>query len=135
MRYPITLLGQQRRPIVSVMAESPSGVRVVLDALVDSGSDITLFPISLAERLKLDLTGIAPVPIQTALGPTAAYLPSELLLELRRPPQVVRWKATIGFLPRSMAYGILGTKGFFEHFDFHLWHRLAHFDVEQGRDA
>ena len=55
MRYPITLLGQQRRPIVSVMAESPSG--------------------------------------------------------------------------------ILGTKGFFEHFDFHLWHRLAHFDVEQGRDA
>ena len=38
-------------------------------------------------------------------------------LELRRPPDVVRWKASVGFVDRTMCYAILGTRGFFEFFD------------------
>ena len=38
------------------------------------------------------------------------------MLELRRPPEIIRWRATIGFTERPMSYGILGTRGFFEFF-------------------
>ena len=49
----------------------------------------------------------------------------ELTLELRRLPEMIRWRATIGFTERPMSYGILGTRGFFEFF------RLA-YDARAG---
>ena len=105
------------RPIIPVLIESPSGQRLVVDALVDTGSDITLFPDSLARSLSIDLTGHPEHPVNSALGVAVTYSESEVALELRRAPgESFRWRATVGFLTRPMIYGILGTKGFFEFF-------------------
>jgi hypothetical protein len=87
----------------------------MVDALIDTGSDVTLFPEAVAAALHLDLSSRPLKPLSSALGVVAMYREAEVWLELRRPPdQTHRWRAVVGFLPRRMAFSILGTKGFFE---------------------
>ena len=117
MRFPTLIRQAIRRPIIAVTIHGPQGLSLQTDALIDTGSDVTLFSSDVARRLRIDLTGIPALPVMTAVGPVANYQPAELTLEIRRPPDSVRWIAQAGFLPRPMSLGILGTKGFFEDFD------------------
>lgn len=117
MKFPTLIRQTLRRPIIAVTIHGPSGLSLLTDALVDTGSDVTLFSSDVARRLKIDLTSLPALPVMTAVGPVASYQPFELTLELRRQPDVVRWTGQAGFLPRPMSLGILGTKGFFELFD------------------
>ena len=117
MQFPTLAKDQVRRPIVPVRLLGPNRHWSTIDALIDTGSDITLFPERLAERLGVDLTDIAEVPLTSALGTIATYRAVELTLELRRFPDTMRWQGVVGFLPRHMTYGLLGTRGFFEFFD------------------
>lgn len=129
MEFPTLLRENTRRPIVAVTIHGPHGLRLQTDALVDTGSDITLFSSDVAHRLKIDLNGISSLPLMTAVGPVAGYQPYELNLEIRRPPDVVRWTAKAGFLPRAMSLGILGTKGFFEFFDLNYSARNQRIEI------
>ena len=117
MQFPTLAKDQVRRPIVPVRLLGPNRRWSTIDALIDTGSDITLFPERLAERLGVNLTGIAEVPLTSALGTIATYRAVELTLELRRFPDTMRWQGVVGFLPRHVTYGLLGTRGFFEFFD------------------
>ena len=117
MEFPTLIRHNLDRPIIAVTIHGPHGLSLQIDALIDTGSDVTLFSSDVAQRLKIDLTGIPSLPVMTAVGPIATYQPFELTLEIRRPPDVVRWTGRAGFLPRPMSLGILGTKGFFEFFD------------------
>lgn len=117
MQFPTLIRQNLRRPIIAVTIHGPHGLSLQTDALIDTGSDVTLFSIDVARRLKIDLTGVTPLPVITAVGPVATYQPYDLILDIRRPPDVLRWTARAGFLPRPMSLGILGTKGFFEFFD------------------
>ncbi len=117
MQFPTLVRQAIRRPIIAVTIHGPHGLSLQTDALVDTGSDVTLFSIDVANRLKIDLTGLPSAPVMTAVGPIATYQPYHLELEIRRPPDVIRWIANAGFLPRPMSLSILGTKGFFEFFD------------------
>ena len=117
MQFPTLAKDQVRRPIVPVRLLGPNRRWSTIDALIDTGSDITLFPERLAERLGVNLTGIAEVPLISALGTIATYRAVELTLELRRFPDTMRWQGVVGFLPRHMTYGLLGTRGVFEFFD------------------
>ena len=117
MQFPTMATDGCYRPIIPVLIESPAGRRLIVDALVDTGSDVTLFPEAFAAALEINLGGQLRRPVTSALGIVAHYRQSEVLLELRRAPEeIVRWKATVGFLARRMAYGILGTRGMFEFF-------------------
>ena len=116
MQFPTLIRQQMRRPIIAVTIHSPSGLSLLTDALVDTGSDVTLFSSDIARRLKIDLAGVPSLPVMTAVGPVAEYQPFELALEIRRHPDVVRWTCRAGFLQRPMSLGILGTRGFFEFF-------------------
>jgi len=116
MRFPTMPIDGIRRPIIALHVESPNGKKILIDALVDMGSDLTLLPDDAARMLDIDLSNVSSSQILSALGTQASYKPYELVLELRRLPDVTRWKASVGFLARPMAYAILGTKGFFEFF-------------------
>lgn len=117
MQFPTLVRQNVDRPIIAVTIHGPHCLSLQTDALIDTGSDVTLFSIDVAHRLKIDLTGIPSLPVMTAVGPVATYQPFELTLEIRRPPDIIRWTGRAGFLPRPMSLGILGTKGFFEFFD------------------
>jgi hypothetical protein len=117
MRFPTLVHGGIRRPIVSVCVEAAPGNHIATDALVDMGADVTLLPQSVARDLGIDLTGAAEYRVTSPLGPGSKYRASVVVLELRRPHEVFRWRTTVGFVPRAMAYGILGTRGFFEFFN------------------
>ena len=129
MQFPTLIRQNLDRPIIAVTIHGPHGLSLQTDALIDTGSDVTLFSSDVAHRLKIDLTGLPELPVMTAVGPIATYQPFELTLEIRRPPEVVRWKGRVGFLPRPMSLGILGTKGFFEFFDMNYSHRNRRVEI------
>lgn len=120
MRFPTLTVRNCSRPVVSLVIESPHGSRILVDALVDAlvdtGSDVTLLTPHAADLLQLDLTDCPDVEIQSALGTTGSYRRLELNLELRRPPEVFRWRTPVGVVRRQLAYCILGIQGFFEYF-------------------
>lgn len=128
MRFPTTATRGQQRPLVALHAIAPNGRRIVVDALVDSGADLTLFTPAAAELLELDLTHIPETPISSAFGTVDSYQAVPLQLELRRPPDSLAWSANVGFVKRHLTYCILGTRGFFEFFRFH--YDVAHSQFE-----
>ncbi len=116
MRFPTSLRDGKLRPIVSVNVVISSGRSVLFDALVDTGSDVSLFPNSTAIRLGLDLIGQPTRTVTTAVGGQCQYWPCEVTLELRRFPETFRWNTKVGFVDHPMSYAVLGTRGLFEFF-------------------
>lgn len=117
MRYPTTVRETIHRPIVLLHVESPPGGRHInVDALVDTGADVSLLPSSMAAQLGIELSAAPQMPIGSPIGTSTTYRMSEVILELRRGPDIVRWRTNVGFIDRRMPYAILGTRGFFEFF-------------------
>lgn len=111
MRLP----GGIRRPIIAIVVEGPSGRRL-LDGLLDTGSDRTIFPQHEAKPLGLQLSPRADGTIRTAGGITVAYRLAEVVLELRAIGSVLRWKTTVSFAEEPLNLLHLGTRGFLEYF-------------------
>ena len=133
MRFPTLTVRSCSRPVLSLVVEAPHGSRILVDALVDTGSDVTLLTPHAADLLQLDLTQCPEVGIQSALGTPGTYRRIELNLELRRPPDIYRWRTAVGVVSHRLTYCILGIQGFFEHFRMtydahHQW-----LDVEPSR--
>lgn len=118
MQFSTTESHRSHRPIVAVRVIAPNGNQILVDALIDSGSDRTLFTPAAAELLQLDLSQIPETRIASALGTVDSYQSLPLTLQLRRDLTVLTWQANVGFVKRRLAYCILGTRGFFEHFRF-----------------
>ena len=116
MRFPTTVREAIHRPIVMLHVASSSGRFVNVDALVDTGADVSLFPNSMASKLGIELPTSPGLTIGSPIGSTTAYRLAEVQLEIRRPPDVLRWRTSIGFVDRPLPYAILGTRGFFEFF-------------------
>ena len=107
MRFPTMLTDERARPIIPLILMSPAGERVLVDALVDTGADITLFSETVAEALGVDLTNIPESPIRTPLGHAGTYRAVELSLELRRHPDVLQWRGIVGFPCPSTGEGVM----------------------------
>ena len=73
MRFPTLITDERARPIIPLIVQSASGERALVDALVDTGADITLLSETVAEALGLDLTGVPESPIRTPLGHAGTY--------------------------------------------------------------
>lgn len=116
MRFPTTVRDAIHRPIVMLHVASSSGRFVNVDALVDTGADVSLLPNSMAAKLGIELPVMPEYPIGSPIGSATTYRLAEVRLELRRPPDVLRWTTSVGFVDRKLPYAILGTRGFFEFF-------------------
>lgn len=133
MRFPTMEVDGIRRPVVPVIVESLSGEKLIVDALIDTGSDITLLPEAFAAALNIDLSEAPEQSLSSALGTIATYRSEDVFLELRRSPsETLRWRATVGFLSRQMVYSILGTKGFFEFFAIAYDAAAGHVEIIQS---
>ncbi len=115
MQFPTRLKNNIRRPIIPIRVHA-NGLSVLTDALVDTGADVTILPMFVADRLGIDLSQTPEMSLVGALGGGGSYRSFELELELRRLPEAIRWKGQVGFADREMSFAFLETRGFFEFF-------------------
>jgi hypothetical protein len=109
------LPGGITRPIIAIGIEGPGGRRL-LDGLVDSGSDRTVFPQREAATLGIQLPVLPDGSLQTAGGVAITYRLADLVLELRASGKIARWKATVAFAEDPLSLIHLGTRGCLEYF-------------------
>lgn len=109
------LPGGISRPIIAVAMEGPAGRRLV-DGLVDTGSDRTIFPEREAAAIGIRLGANPDASIRTAGGVSIAYRLADVTLELRGAGSVLRWKTSIAFADDRLTVVHLGYRGFLEYF-------------------
>jgi hypothetical protein len=110
---------QRHLPIFSVTLEGPIG-SFRIDSRLDSGSDDTVFPLSLAQHLGLDLTG-APLSQSQGVGGTPlSYRCAQVTLRISDGKETCVWQAEVGFVDLPRRLGLLGLTGFLEYFDCQL---------------
>ncbi len=114
------------RPILSTRVFGPLGSRLN-DGCLDSASDDTIFPLSLARRLGIDLTGAAQGTAQPVGGLTIPYSYATVTLRLSDGIETCEWPATVGFVDLPLRWALLGHAGYLEFFDVEL--RGAHREV------
>jgi Aspartyl protease len=109
------LPGGISRPIIAVVIEGPSGRRLV-DGLLDTGSDRTIFPQREAKAIGIQLPAQVDGAINTAGGATIAYRMVEVVLEIRTIGSVARWKTPVAFAEDTLSLVHFGTRGFLQYF-------------------
>lgn len=129
MRFPTTSSNGRWRPIVPIRVQAANGKQLLVDALVDTGADMTLLTPAAAELLQLDLSQVPETPINSALGTVDTYQAVPVTLEIRRMPDALRWTTSVGIVKRRLTYCILGTRGFFEFFRLNYDARQQEFEL------
>ncbi len=89
---------------------------VPYDVLIDSGSDICIFHSNIGDLLGIDLTSGRPEEVFGVGGKVSIYYLHRISIMVGGWP----FEIDAGFMPNVsgsvVPYGILGQKGFFEHF-------------------
>jgi hypothetical protein len=91
------------------------------DAILDTGSDDTVFPERAAARIGIDLTN-APLGEAAGVGVTPVQLrDAEVALRISDGTERREWRAWVGFTHARLAYPLLGFAGFLQYFatNFH----------------
>jgi hypothetical protein len=106
------------RPEVPLRVHGPGGSAVYM-ALVDTGADNTILPLSIAKELKID-TDRAKGPRATAFGgQPIALLYADLPLEISEGGVTLRWHARVHFFdfPKAeLETLVVGHQGFLDFF-------------------
>jgi hypothetical protein len=121
-KAPIPSLGGasvRYRPILPTRVFGPLGSRL-FDGCLDSASDDTIFPLSVARRLGIDLTGAAQGQAQPVGGHSVPYLYATVILRLTDGLETCEWTATVGFVDLPLRWALLGHAGYLDFFDVEL---------------
>jgi hypothetical protein len=106
------------RPEVSIRIVGPAGIAETL-ALVDTGADNSVFPLSIARHLQIE-TALGEGPAATAFGGQQIPLSfAEVILELSDDDASIRWHGRLYFadFPNDSEKAvILGHEGFLDYF-------------------
>ena len=108
-RY-VTDNGIAHRPVVALTIIGPKGV-VCWDTLVDTGSDITLFPAVIAEDIGIDLAGAEESAVRGIGEHSVETRDARVELELSDGVEVYRWQAEVSFLTSDGAESHLAPLG------------------------
>lgn len=106
------------RPIMAVRVAGPGG-SWILDALLDTGSDETIFPEWVSAVLGLDVTAAESREIilaGRAKPLQCRYLPVQLRITDGK-QETYEWDAIVGFVAVPVKYPLLGQAGFLQHLD------------------
>ena len=103
------------RPIIAIGLSGPNARRVV-DGLLDTGADRTVFPQREAAIIGSQLPAGIDGNIKTAGGILIPYRFGEVVLELRSSGTIIRWKTSVAFAESPLGVIHLGTRGFLEFF-------------------
>jgi predicted aspartyl protease len=115
------------RPEVPVTVSGPNGSASYI-ALVDTGSDNTIFPKSVADYLGISLKESTGPAASVFGGQRVELLTGEVVLTLEADGESVNWKALVCFFDFATADQetvILGHAGFLDYF-------TAVFDGQEG---
>jgi hypothetical protein len=107
------------RPIIPVRVFGPLGSRLV-DGCVDCGSDDTIFPLLLARKLGIDLTGAPHGEACPVGGTIVPYVYAAVTLRVSDGVGTCEWNATVGFVDLPLRWALLGHAGFLNFFDTDL---------------
>jgi hypothetical protein len=122
LRFPtrqpvLTLSGRTERPrtVIGLTLIGPTSTRLI-EALLDTGSDDTVFPEALAAILGIDLTN-APTLIGAGFGMVAHPLRlAEVTLRVADSQEQREWRAWVGFTAAPLRQPLLGYAGFLQFF-------------------
>jgi hypothetical protein len=106
------------RPEVPVSIVGPAG-QMTLTALVDTGSDRTIFPKSVATRLQIATEIDDGPPAKAFGGHDVQLLVGEALLELKSEGESITWRSTVWFFDFPAGDDeavVLGHAGFLDYF-------------------
>jgi hypothetical protein len=122
----LKITSQISRPIIPVILKSQDKF-IIYSGLVDSGSDYCVFDISVAEILGVNLVHNESINIR---GVSGDLLRSKIgILELKVGQKYYKIDAVFAKLGK-FNFGILGTKGFFDHFDVKLSYRKHIIEIQ-----
>jgi hypothetical protein len=115
---PILTLGgrfSRPQPLVPVTLIGPGNSNLV-EGLLDSGAEDTVFPEYLAARVGLDLTN-APTGSATGVGgPPIPLRYAEVSLRIAGAQELREWRAWVGFTTVALRRPLLGFAGFLQFF-------------------
>src|ERR1700693_4066407 len=109
MNRPVVSLGGRfvrPRPLIDVAVLGPSG-SAVKRALMDTGSDDTVFPEHVAAQIGLDLTN-APIGSASGLGAAALSVRyARVTLRIAAQSERREWPAWVGFTASALPFPVL----------------------------
>jgi hypothetical protein len=106
------------RPEVTIDVIGPVATETI-QALVDTGSDETVFPASLANAIGVRLDHSSTGQASAVGGHAVELVPGSVTLRISQDGQVFRWEATVAFLETQHPeeeVALLGYAGFLEFF-------------------
>jgi len=113
----------QQEPVVSVTVYSPfTGRLFSTDALIDTGAEVSMFDIAVAQRLGIDLTRAPSAGIVGVGGRVEARL-AEVELRLMDNAELRLWLEVAFVAGQTQDLGNLIGLDVLSHFDFGLSHR------------
>ena len=103
------------QPLIHVSLVCPTGALVV-QGILDTAADDTVFPDSAAARIGLDLTG-APTGVSSGVGLVPVPLRyAQIKLRATSGGEFREWPAWVGFTSIPIRYPMLGFAGFLQYF-------------------
>ena len=121
-KRPIPSLGGSTiryRPIVSIGVLGSLSSRL-FDGCLDCASDDTIFPLSLARRVGIDLRGAPKGEAQPVGGMIVSFSYAAVVLRLTDGLETCQWPAMVGFADLPLRWALLGNAGFLQFFDSEL---------------
>lgn len=106
------------RPEVTVDVIGPRGMETI-QALVDTGSDETVFPVSLALAIGVQLDRTTIGQASGVGGHVVQLVPGNVTLQVAQGGRKCRWESTVAFLEVEQPedeVALLGYAGFLEYF-------------------
>ena len=103
------------RPMVSIRIRGPVAARRLKSALLDTGSQDTLFPMELAESLGLPLGGQRQSIKWRGQQFWVEF--HDVELELAQNELAWRWRARVGFTAAPLSFALLGQRGCLDYLD------------------
>jgi hypothetical protein len=104
------------RPVIPVRIAASGGSQL-LDGLLDTGSDETVFEDWVAKPLGIDLAQAPSEPVNLVGRGTIDCRYTTVTLVLTDGKEACRWPALVGFVPIKLQYQLLGHSGCLEYFD------------------
>jgi hypothetical protein len=118
--FPLGDVMHRFRPIIEIGIIGPR-TTLFRKATLDSGADDTIFPLSLAEVLGIDLTNAPMGKATVANGTSLQYYYAEVGLQLTsvggEKDEKIAWTAIVGFAESRKKKGLLGHAGMLQYFD------------------
>jgi hypothetical protein len=121
VKTPIPSLGGaliRPRPVVALRVIGPTGSQL-MDGLVDTGSDDTVFEQWVAALIGVDMTRAVPrdIGLVGRVQPVRVhYVPVRLRIT-DGSPEAYEWPAVVGFTPTKLRYPLFGYAGFLQFFN------------------